>query len=55
MKHGSQGEKMSAALHYVLEKKGIIRDERKLLRIYIIEIKIVSLSSLGRVMEKKGD
>ena len=27
---GSRGEKMGAALHDVLETKGIIRDERKL-------------------------
>jgi len=30
LKHRSHGEKMSAALHDVLETKGIIRDERKL-------------------------
>jgi hypothetical protein len=30
LRHGSQGEKMSTALHYVLETKGITRDERKL-------------------------
>jgi hypothetical protein len=55
LKYSSPCKKTGAALHDVLETKGISHDERKLSKIYIIEIKIVSLSSLARDMKEKGN
>jgi len=51
----AKAKKTDGALHYVLETKGISHDEPKLRKIYIIETNIVSLSSLARVMKKKGN